>query len=110
MRTMMQAGWLQDLTNWIGRQLTALFEAIVEFFGDLLVLLVESVLNLFAMAVEAIPVPDWVTTNSIGAFLNNGGDTLMWAVGTFKIGEGLALIGLGFGFRLLRKLLTLGQW
>lgn len=103
-------GWLNDLTNWLKEQLLALWEAIAEFFTDLIVKTLEAVCDFFATIVEAIPVPDWVTTYSLDGILGNAGPTIAWLIGTFRIGEGLGLIALGYGFRLLRKLFTLGQW
>lgn len=103
-------GWLTDLTEWFRQQLQTLWDAIEEFFGDLVVKVIEAVCDFFATVVEAIPVPDWVTTYSLDTLLGAAGPTIGWLVATFKIGEGLGVLALGIAFRLLRKLFTLGQW
>ena len=106
----MQAGWLTDLTTWIAQQLKALWDAFVEFCGDLLIKAGETVCDFFATAVEAIPVPDFLTQYSLDGMLGQAGPVIAWLVGTFRIGECFAILAAGFAFRMLRKLLTLGQW
>jgi hypothetical protein len=106
----MQAGWLDDITNWLREQLEKLWNSFVELMGDFAVWMVDAVLDLFATIIEAIPVPDFIANYSICALLANAGPTVAWALDTFKIAEGLGLLAAGFGFRMLRKLLTLFQW
>lgn len=102
--------WLTNLTQWLKDQLLALWDAFITFMGDLLVMLVDTICTLFALAFEAIPVPDFLTTYSLNTLFGQAGPTVAWLVGTFRIGEGLLIIAAGFAFRLLRKALTLGQW
>jgi hypothetical protein len=106
----MRAGWLEDLTNWLAGMLAALIQAIKQILLDIVTALLEAVLGLFATAIEAIGVPDWLSNNSIGGLLSNLPPGVLWFLDTMKIPEGLAIIGLGVVFRLVRKLLTLGQW
>lgn len=103
-------GWLNDLTNWLSEQLKELWEAIEEFFGDLLVDGVDALLQLVVVIIDAIPVPDFISSVTICALLGSAGPEVAWAFQTFRIGEGLTLIGAGYAFRLLRKFLTLFQW
>lgn len=103
-------GWLQRLTDWLAQLVRDVWNAVVSFFEDLLVTTIEGILNIFALAIEAIPVPDWVTQNSIGALLSNLPDSALWFITVMKVPEGFAILGLGWVFRLTRKLLTLGQW
>lgn len=110
MRGFSQAGWLQDATNWLRDQFKAVWDAFIAFMGDLVLTCVEAVCNFFATVIEAIPVPEWVTSYSLNGMLSQAGQEIAWLVGTFKIGECLSIIGLGYAFRLLRKLFTLGQW
>lgn len=105
-----KAGWLNDLTNWLRELARKIWDATVQFFTDMIVFLVEGVLELFAVAIEALPVPGFLTGGGIGAALASAGPTVMWALNTFKISEGMVLIAAGYGFRLLRKFLTLFQW
>lgn len=106
----MQAGWLDDITEWLADLARKFWKAIEEFFGDLLVTAIEAVLEVVTLAIDAIPVPDFISSNTICALLGNAGPEVAWAMSTFKIGEGLTLIGAGYAFRLLRKFVTLFQW
>lgn len=102
--------WLNDLTTWLKEQFMALWNAFTELLQDMLLNALEMVLDVFAKAVEAISVPDFMTTYNLGTLLGEAGPTVVWIANTFRLGEGLALIAAGYAFRLLRKLLTLGQW
>lgn len=103
-------GWLEKLTNWIKDTVLAVWEAFKDFIGDVLVNIIDMLLTTAAIAIEAIQVPDFVLAYSLGGLLGQGGDWIAWLIMTFKVGTGLTLIGAGWAFRLLRKLLTLGQW
>lgn len=103
-------GWLERLTNWFKEMLSALWEAFTTFMGDLLLSGLELVLDAFATAVEWIGVPDFMQEYSVGGALGHLPGGLQWMLVQFKIPEGLAVIALAWVFRLVRKLLTLGQW
>ena len=103
-------GWLTDLTNWLAAQIHAVWDALVLLAQDLALFLMEAVMDLSATAIEAIPVPDFIAQVSIGQFLAAAGPEVQWVLVKFRIAEGLGFIAAGYAFRLLRKLLTLGQW
>lgn len=107
---LLQAGWLSDLTDWIKEAIESVWDAFVEFMGDLVVTAIEGVLSLFVVMINALPVPDFLTAYSLDGLLSQAGGTILWLVGTFRIGECLSIIAAGWAFRLLRKLFTLGQW
>lgn len=110
MNFIMQAGWLTDLTNWFREQLHRLWDAIEAFFADLLILAVEAVLEVVALAFESLPVPEFMTTTSIGDLLGNAGPVVGWFVQTFKISECMSLLAAGAVFRITRKIVTFGKW
>jgi len=103
-------GWLTDLTNWIKEQLLWLWNALVTLLNDFQVKFLDSVCGFFASIIESIPVPDFIANYSIGSLLANAGPEVAWVVTSLRIGEALLLIAAGYGFRLMRKLFTLGQW
>lgn len=109
---MMQAGWLDDITNWLREQFQALFDALVQLLKDVLVFALEAILKVATLALEALSllVPDSLAGFSICGILANAGPTVQWAVTTFHVPEGMLLISAGFVFRMSRKLLTLFQW
>lgn len=102
--------WLTNLTNWIATLIRNLWGDVTQYVGDQFVVLVQTILDLVATAIEAIPVPDFIANYSLGTLLGGIGPDALWAMSTFRIGEGLGLIASGYAFRLLRKLITLGQW
>lgn len=102
--------WLNDLTTWLKEQFLALWNGFVEFIQDTLLAALELVLNLFATAVEAIGVPDFLTTYSFDSLLGQAGGTIVWLAGKARLGDCLAVLAAAVAFRLLRKLFTLGQW
>lgn len=104
------AGPVADLTNWLREAINDVWSAFVTFTKDMLVFAVESVLDLVATMVEALPSPDFLQTTSICGVLANAGPWATWAIGTFKIAEGFALIAGSVVFRLLRVFLTAFQW
>lgn len=106
----MHAGWLDDLTNWLRELVEKLWDAIEAFFTDLILLALETGLDLLATAFESLPVPDFMSTYSIGGLLGNAGPTVGWFVSTFKISECMAVIGAGYVFRITRKIVTMGKW
>lgn len=103
-------GWLTDLTKWLGDQIKALWDAIEAFFNDLLVTAVEVCTQVALTIIEALPNPEFLTTYSLCNLLNMAGPDVGFFLQTFRIGEGLGVLALGYVFRLTRKLFTLGQW
>lgn len=103
-------GWLTDTTNWLVRQIQQVFEAVTTFALDMVIHVVETQLSLVLLVANAIPVPDFVTEYAIGSLLSNLSSDLVWVLGKIRLAEALGLLGLGYVARLLRKLLTLGQW
>lgn len=104
------AGPLDDLTNWFKEQFQALWNAFKDFLGDLLVTLISGLEHLFLAALNAIGVPSFLTTYNLGTLLGQAGTTAIWLAGVLRLGDCLVVISAGVAFRLLRKLLTLGQW
>lgn len=103
-------GWLAPLTNWFKEQIEKVWHAFADFMNDLLVSSFKMLFDVIAMAIEALPVPDFIANNGLGDLLGQSGSEILWFVSTFQIGPGLALIAGGYVFRLTRKFLTLFQW
>lgn len=103
-------GWLTDLTDWAGRTVDTVFQALVQFGNDMIVIVIENNLTLWLMILNAIPVPEFVQQYTVGGLLGNVGGDLGFFLGKLRIGEGLGLLGAGYAARLVRKALTLGQW
>ncbi|URL60170.1 hypothetical protein IM816_08870 [Luteibacter flocculans] len=103
-------GFVTKITSWASGAFSSFGSSIVALVKDAVVWFVSAVLGVFAAAVAAIPVPDFVKQYSLGALLSHAGPDVGWFLNMFKVAEGMTVIGAGYAFRLLRKLLTLFQW
>lgn len=101
---------LDDLTKWLKEALEAFFEGLVELLKELVFHQLLMFSAIFLKLMEMIPAPDFLTETTLASSLGQAGPVVAWALHTFKIGEGMALIGAGYVFRLTRKAVTLGQW
>lgn len=104
------SGWLSKLTHWGSSSITTFFAGLAGLLKDLVMYLIAQVLALVAVVVAAIPVPDWLTGNSLGTLLGQTGAITGYFMSVLNVPAGLALLGGGYTFRLLRKFLTLFQW
>ncbi len=80
-----------------------------EFFADLPVDIFEALLDGVALVLETIPVPAFITQD-LGFYLNGIDPGILYFVQRSGFANAIALLGAGLSFRLLRKLVTLGQW
>lgn len=106
----MGSGWLSKLTGWIANVVHTFFVAIMQLLKDLVTYTLSVVLDLVASAISAITPPDFLANYSMGNMLGQAGPIVGFFLVQLRIGEGLALVGAGYAFRLLRKFLTLFQW
>lgn len=104
------AGPVEAITNWLREQVQSIWDAFVAFMQDLFVLWLEHTLNLISFVVHQLPAPDFLTDVTLCGVLSSAGPWAQWAIGTFRLGEALALLAAGLVFRLLRIFLTLFQW
>lgn len=102
--------WLTEFVMWLFGLVKAGFLALRDLLRDSVVWVLDQVFGAVAGIIEAIPLPDFVGTYSAGGLLGGLPDTVLWFVNVFGIGDALILIGSAFAFRLMRKLVTLGQW
>lgn len=103
-------GWLNDLTNWLRSLAEAIWTALEALLQDLIVMWAHQVFAMYLFVLESLPMPDFLDQYSMCTLLNAAGPTVGFFLSTFRVGEGLGLIGAGYVFRLLRKIATLFQW
>lgn len=103
-------GWLEDLTNWFKDAIEETWSSLVDLVHDFILWNVENCMQMWLIALNAIPVPDFLLQYNLGTMLQSAGPTVGWLLNTFRIPEALLIIGAGWAFRLTRKALTLGQW
>lgn len=103
-------GWLSDLTAWLKKWALWLWEGFETLMHDVLVFWVEVILDLFAMIIEAIPPPNFLTGHTLGGLLSGAGPTVSWLVVNFNIPACAGVIGAAYVYKVLRKMATLFQW
>lgn len=100
---------LDKLTEWLIELVKAFFSTLWSFLVDLAIALVDGVLAVIATLVEALPVPDFVSGGLQGLLGSLGAATLYILVGA-GLPSALAVLGAGYAFRMVRKIVTLFQW
>jgi len=107
---------MESILNWLNGFWTALVEwleglwkAFKDFLTDWPITVLDAFLQAVAAAINAIPVPAFIQTGLAPLF--SGIDPwVLWVVNGAGLFEALAIVGLGYGFRMVRKIFTLFQW
>lgn len=101
---------IAKFTAWYLDLCIRILKAIGGVLYDFVVLVLDACVSVLGAAVSSIPVPSFLTQYSIGTLINQMPDYVLYFASHFRIGEGMAIIAAGFGFRMARKIFTLGQW
>ncbi|WP_052437142.1 DUF2523 family protein [Pseudomonas aeruginosa] len=107
------ASWFKALLAWFGRifeWFLGMFKDFMEFIADLPVLIFKGVMEGALYLINALPVPQFLVQYKLQTLFSGLPESVLWFVQFFGIPQGLAILGAGVAFRLLRKALTLGQW
>jgi hypothetical protein len=105
-----QVGWLDDFTGWLAKIWRAIWHAFVDFLVDFVLIVVKIVGTAFSYVISLIPVPDFLTNNTVGGLLGGAGPVIGWLATQMQLSTALGFIAAGYAFRLTRKFFTLGQW
>lgn len=100
---------LNQFTTWLQNLFIRVFTAAWNFITDAFIWLVDQVLIGVTALFNAVPAPEFLA-GGINGQLQQLSPGILWGVSQAGLPACLAIIGSGFAFRLLRKLLTLGQW
>ncbi len=106
----MTAGWLTDVTNWFKEQIVAVWHAFVAFMGDLFLAWFQHIVDVNLYVLSLLPVPDFLSGQTLGAMLGQAGPSVLWFVDVFQIGPAMAVISTSMVFYIVRRFLTLGIW
>lgn len=99
-------GWWNEVMNWI----SGLWSDLVEFLTDLPMIVLQGVLDAIATVIESIPVPEFLQTGGLFAVVGALPDSIQYLLMMSYFAQALSIVGLGFTFRMTRKLVTLFQW
>ncbi|WP_424680890.1 hypothetical protein [Frateuria sp. YIM B11624] len=102
--------WLTDLKNWLLGIIRSLWEAWSGFYHDMSLQVIKTILSAVGEIAKVIPVPQWMADYSVGRLLGQLDPSLGYFVDRIGLGAGLTLLGLGYAFRVSRKMLTAFQW
>lgn len=101
---------LRSLTDWLAAQVKAVWGFFVTFMKDLVIFSIAQTLDLVKTIIEALPPPTFLTDLALCTILSDAGAWAQWAIATFRLPEGFAILAAAIVFRLLRVVLTLFQW
>jgi len=104
------AGWLGDFESWLWDMIKKYYNALGNFWSDVIVAFLKSLTTVGLWVVNHIPAPSFLSTHSIDEFLGNAGPVVGWLCSVMQLSTAMSMIAAAFSFRLLRKLMTLGQW
>lgn len=91
----------------IRKFLADFWDDLADFFIDLFVSVLSMVLEIIGDVVSAIPMPSFMTDFNASDYIGNDIGFFLMMSG---VGQALAIVGAGFLFRFLRRVLTLGIW
>lgn len=100
---------LNEFTTWLAALVKGWFVALWDFVADAAVAIFAAFLHAFGALLAAIPLPDFLT-NGLAVFWNALPPGMLYLASAAGVPQALGLIGAGFAFRLLRKVVTLFQW
>ncbi|WP_372878688.1 hypothetical protein [Spongiibacter marinus] len=94
---------IEKITDYI----KGLWDEFVEFLLDIPLIVFDGLMNALATALEAVPVPDFVSNADISSYIH---PDIGFFLAQSGVTTGLAFIGSAMVFRFFRRVLTLGIW
>ena len=101
--------WISTFTAWLLSLVKSVFTSLWDFVTDVFISLIDLILTAFVSLISAIPVPDFIQ-GGLQSSIDGLDGTVLYILAQVRLPEALALIGVGYAFRLVRKFVTLFQW
>jgi hypothetical protein len=101
---------IAEITKWFIDLLIKILTTILDVFHDIFVAAIDALLTAVGALLNSIPAPSFLSQYSLTSLMSGMPDAVMYFAGHLRIGEAFAIVGVGFAFRMGRKLFTLGQW
>lgn len=101
---------ISAFAQWLLSLVVKAFGAVWDLFTDLLINVADLFLSAVAVLIGAIPAPDFLVNHGLQSAFSGMTNDVLFFMGVFNVGPGIALLGSGFAFRMLRKVVTLFQW
>lgn len=102
--------WLDKISRFFKDLFSSALNAILELLKDIILWFVEGFLNGIAYVLDLIPAPTFLPNNWLGELIGQLPSFALYVVSNINFGTALLIIGAGFTFRMLRKVVTLFQW
>lgn len=103
--------WLKLFTDWYFGLYQKIFSALLSFIHDFALWLAYSITDAIATGIAAIPVPAFLAAGlDLSSLLSVFPPFALYVLAKMHIAQLIAVLSAGIGFRLIRKLFTLGQW
>lgn len=83
------------------------FTDLTEWLYDSVVAMLEAFLGAVASIIEAVGLPDFVSNYNVTDYIHND---VLYFLTMSGFGDALAVIGVAYTFRIIRRFLTLGIW
>lgn len=100
---------LSEFTQWLVDLVKRILSAAWDLVTDLFINAFDLVVSAFAALVAAIPVPDWLS-GGLGSAWSGMDGGVIWIATQCGVPMALGIVGAGYAFRFLRKVVTLFQW
>lgn len=100
---------LSQFTEWLFGLVRSFFSALWTFVVDAFIAIVELVVNAIVALISLIPVPSFMSMG-LQSFYGQLDPGILYLLSASGLPGALAVIGLGYTFRLARKVATLFQW
>ncbi|EHP38864.1 minor coat protein [Cupriavidus basilensis OR16] len=101
---------LNAFATWLLGLFGKAFAALWDLCSDLFINVADLFFQALAALIVAIPAPTFLSNYTLQSLFTGFSSDILYFVGVFRITEGIALLGVAFGFRMLRKVVTLFQW
>jgi hypothetical protein len=101
--------WLRDMIESFVLWIVHLFQAIFQWFEDMLLNTLEKILTAIRFVISSIPVPDFLQY-SLQDLFNYIPSDVVYFLNQSGISQALLFISMGVAFRMVRKVATLFQW
>jgi hypothetical protein len=103
-------GWLKSISDWFIQLIKSIFEFLFDLVYDLFAYILKTFLEGVVFIVSSIPVPDFLSGHALSGMFSAIDPSIIYFLTALGIPEGLMILSGGYGFRLLRKFVTLFQW
>ncbi|MDB0564655.1 DUF2523 domain-containing protein [Ralstonia solanacearum] len=101
---------ISAFASWLLKAFLAVFQALWDITLDLCIEAFDLFLTALSTVLALLPAPAFLSGVSLQSLFGQLPSDLLYFLGVFNVAQGLALVGAGYGFRMLRKVVTLFQW